>query len=463
MHAITSSRILISGVSDQVGKTLLSIGIIHELRRKGISPSCVVLGPNLLQASIFRRITGRFVRTLDDHLLSANQNLITLDQAGVGADVVLVVGNNGLYDGTKGALHRGSDAEFATLLRTPVVLVADAEHWGVSIQAMMKGFVDCAEGFEIVSSILNCIPSEDLKGNRRKLILEAYKELNLSPPLGLTPKLDGDLSLPDRGPSQAKNTTSMPRQFFVNVAKLVSQHLDIDRLLAYAAGAQSVRAPDFDFEPLSRRTRIAVSDDGCFNLCFQDNMDLLRFFGAEIVSFSPLADEELPSKIGAVYFTGAFLNDYGSELSQNRSMMDSVRDFADSGGVVYAEGSGAAYMCRAFQNSGDGDFIAGLNIIPAIATSTESDIAFNDMATVEDSAMGPAGMLVKALDTGEWRIDEKDHVEKVFKVTRGGQPVASDGYSPGAQIIATPAFLHFASNPLVAKNLVDASEVVHRI
>ncbi|MCB0311072.1 MAG: hypothetical protein KDD42_07545, partial [Bdellovibrionales bacterium] len=135
-------RLLISGVSCGVGKAMLGLGLTHELRQRGVSVSSCVLTPNLLQAIVYRRISGRYVRTLDSRLLSDSQNLISCFFAGVGADIVLVHGNRGLFDGEAPDIIAGSDAEMAKLIGAPVALVIDARGFGSSLAAVVRGFTE---------------------------------------------------------------------------------------------------------------------------------------------------------------------------------------------------------------------------------------------------------------------------------------------------------------------------------
>lgn len=467
MELISAPRIIISGVASGVGKSLLTIGLATALRQKGISVSCCVVRPALLQASILRRITNRFINCLDTRMLSSNQILSSVFRAGLGSDLVLIEGCGGLYDGyNAGSLH-GSDAEIARLIESPVVLVVDLRNIGNSVAALLRGYTDFAEGVKVVGAIGN----RCAKLNRREysaydssfynLALESF---GLAPLLGALPELDLVAGPPPAYACQARNLTSLPRQFFVDLSAAITAQINLDNFIELASQAPRVGLNEEEGKAGSpRRTRIAVAEDSCFGVCFQDNFDLLRFYGAEVVSFSPLADEKLPDRIGAVYFTGGAIAEYGVDLANNISMHDSIRDFARKGGVVYSEGSGTAYLAREFVVEREASPIPGVGVVPITCQFKRSRFMYEDVEVLEEIALGLDGTKVKGISLDEWDVFDDERMVRALKVARSGRPISIEGYSPTAQSTCIFSFLHFGSNPQIAKNLVDAAEVVHSI
>lgn len=464
METLASSRIIVSGISASQGASLFGIGLASELKRRGLSVSASVVGPQLLQAVIYRRLIGRLVRCLDDRLLTPGQNLVGAYQSTVGAEVLLIQGaHGGLYDGASATSLRGSTADMAGLLHTPVALVADPEGFGNSLGALVRGYVDAARDFAVSGvTVANVDVAEQDVAVRREHY-ESIMQLFTAPPVfGVLPRVASEVPLPGAGFSQGVNRTSLPRQFLVDVSGMVNRHVDVDALLASAARAIPIKISDYEHRPFERRARIAVSDDVCFSLLFQDNFDLLRFYGAEIVPFSPLADAGLPRKVGAVYLTGGYLNDYGGELAANKSMLQSLRDFAADGGVVYSEGAGTAYLAEDFRVPGN-DALQGAGVFPGSAIANPEHFAYCDTVTVDESVLGRAGLIVKGVATNEWRMANEEPMVRALRVSVLGNPSTPEGFSPGAQILGTFSFLHFGSNPEIAKNLVDAAQVVQKI
>jgi cobyrinic acid a,c-diamide synthase len=383
----------------------------------------------------------------------------------MGADVLLVIGNRGLFDGVNDE-QRGSDAEFASLAHIPTALVINASGYGPSISAAIKGFTDCSTSFPLAASILNEVPMCEDLDERKQMFTRAIVERGLEPPLGIVPNFETDVSLPERSISQKVNDTSLPRQFYLQASELVANHIDIDRVIAVAQQAPKVQMPEFNLEYASRRARIAVTDDGCFNLCFQDNLDLLRHFGAELKTFSPLADESLPRNTGAVYVTGAFLGGYARDLEKNSSIKESLRDFVAGGGVLYSEGAGTAYLCRSYVDPKTGDVVEGVGILPGEAVPTDRLLEKKDMETLEESILGGPELFLRVVDVGDWGLKPNERILRTVSILPGvnGNPKGDlEGFSPSAQTFCTFSFPHFGSNPQIAKNIVDAAEVFKKI
>lgn len=474
MNAVTLGipRILVSGTGPGVGKSTVSIGLTYELRRRRHSVSCAVLGPRLGQAAILKRVSGRSVRCLDPHLLSSDQILVSLFQAGVGADYVVIDGQEGLFDGPVAGVFRGSDAEMAALTKSQVVLVADGRSYGASIAGVQKGFSALAGGartdggFDVAGMIINRVERIPAVGAQcrddrdMQFFGKALAAFGMNGPLGIVPEFPHGCEFPRMPPRQERNETLLPRQFLVELQKQVQTNVDVPGIMERAELAPAVSVVDFSYEPMHRRCRIAVSEDSCFHLMFQDNLEWLRYYGAELVTFSPLADEGLPRMIGAVYLTGASLAEYAVELARNRGMLNALRQFSEAGGVVYSEGGGTAYLCKDFKPEGASEAIPGVGVLPMSAVAERGTFEYEEAVTFEESILGRPGLVVKGISTGEWKAKNEERMLKSLKIGRAEGGPAPEGFSPGAQVFSTFRFLHFGSNPQLARNLADAAEVV---
>lgn len=463
MELLSVPRIMISGVAAGVGKSLLAVGLAMELRKRGMSVSCAVLGLNLVDALVLKRICGRGVLSLDENLLDTSQVLISSYMAGVGADVVIILGQNGLFDGRpQGGYYIGSDSEMATLVKAPVILALDGRGMGTSVVAVVKGFSDLAKGFSVAGVISNRMMSDENALQMQKdLLSEAFASVpNLPPILGCVPEIHPRPELASRTRiTQKKNYAILERQMLLNLGNTVANNLDIEELLKVAGRADFIRLEDFEYRPEGRKCRIAVADDGAFNLCFQDNIEYLKYFGAEIVTFSPLADTSLPNRVGGIYLTGAYLEEYAAELANNTGLLKAIKDFYLSGGVIYAEGAGAAYLCEEYRLMGRDESYRGVGIIAGKAAPSDGILRLQEAQTIEESILGRPGLRVNAVDTGEWKFLSNGGM-RALRVTSGGSDPYLDGLSPGAQVLATLSFQHWGSNPEIAKSLVEAVSVV---
>jgi len=462
-------RIMISGVSGGVGKSLFMTGLIVALRKQGMSVSCVVVGEALHQSLIYTRLARRYCHTIDRALLGTDQIISTIKRAEVGADIVIIDGAGGFYDGPEPGDEFGSDADLALLTQTPVLLVTEARRPSNSVAAVIRGFAHYSQKEIVHGVVANRLEIEEEVGPilsspvmvTMNACMSAY---GLPPVIAGLPQASFPSQLPPSFCSQRENLTSLPRQLFLDVANLITNHVDLSELLAIAELAPEL--PSVEAEPESRCNvcRIAVSDDVCFNVAYQDNFAWLMHHGAEIVPFSPLADSELPKRIGGLYMTGGYLDSYGAELARNERLRESILAFAQRGGVVYSEGAGTAYLSKSYQVEPGGPTYPGVGLIPGEAVKESRPRGPLRATLIESSVLGAPGGIISGISLGDWAlragaIGAAGSVLRDLRVTvQGGMP-HDEGFSHSGQSLHTFHFLHFGSNREVARALVDAAEV----
>ncbi len=461
MVQISTPRLLISGVCSGAGKSFFTIGLVQELRRRGLSVACCVVGPAVIEATILRRLSGRYVRTLDDRLLSARQNLHTIAEASLGADIMIIEGKEGLYDGYGAGTTRGSDSELAALTSTPVLLVVNAKGFGTSVVALLRGYAAMAKGFALCGTVFNRVERGDFADVRDRDYFEAtLQSCGLHGALlGAIPEIANGNVLSCETISQQKNLSLLPRQFLIDCGEAVARGIDVPAIIARAKQAPPLEVGEVVPPSPGRRSRIAVSDDSCFNVGFQDNQDLLRYYGAELVPFSPLADERLPKKIGAVYLTGASLPDYATELSANHAMRQALLEYVQAGGILFSEGGASAYLAQEFAIDNSKQVFQGVGVLPGRAVVGPLCPRYVEAETIEESIFGAPGQRLKCIISDEWRLEHEPRMVRAFRLSSGDQNSMSEGYSPGAQVICTFGFVQFGANPGLASALVEGAEV----
>ena len=464
MSSITVPRCVISGVRTGSGTTLLSWGLVSELRKAGLGVSVCIVGSSLQRAIVMRRLSGRYVHCLDPQILSRQQMLAELYLAGLGANLVLIVGSGGLFDGGGPTLLDGSPAQVAGQVKSPVILVAEAAGFGHSLAALVQGYSRFAKGVQLGGVILNRMGVEDEHQRLPSFFHESFEFCKLPPIIGMVPERSLSSGTVPPGVGQNKNCTSLALDFLLEVGDLVGRHVDASRVVDLAAQSRPIENLSFGFQPRNIRTRIAVSEDVCFAVSYQTNLELLRYFGAKIVPFSPLADVRLPRDLGGVYLTGAFLADYAEDLQANRDMAGALREFAKAGGVIYAEGAASAYLCREFQTVPGGARYEGVGLIPAVARAREPREGYLRAALCEESVLGARDLQIAGICDRQWSLSsvEEGLVPTLNVQYDQGEPI-KDGWSPGAQMLCTFGLLNFASEPHAAMHLVNACEVVRPV
>lgn len=315
---------ILAGTHSGAGKTTIAIGLMAALARRGLRVQPYKCGPDYLDPTWHTAVTGTPSRNLDLWMLSK----ATIKRlASRPADLSIIEGVMGLFDGP------GSTAELARLLRAPVILVVDAGGMAGSVAAVVRGFESLERGVRLAGVILNRVAGE----SHYQLLREAIQRHCRATVLGYLPK-DDALHMPER------HLGLVPAQQIGRVNELadrlvqqIERTVDLNALLAVAgtAAARAEQAPPaISGEPVAR---IAVARDEAFCFYYEDNLDLLRAFGAELVFFSPLAGEEPPANVGAVYFGGGFPELFAERL-QSHPVAEALRRlpiYAECGGLMY--------------------------------------------------------------------------------------------------------------------------------
>jgi cobyrinic acid a,c-diamide synthase len=460
-------RLLIGGVSSGVGKSLFMTGLIVALRKEGMSVSCCVTGSALHQSLIYSRLSRRYSHSIDRRILEPEQVIAAILEAERGADIVLIDGHGGFYDGPSPGDEFGSDADVANFTQTPAILVGNIPEYSNSLAALVGGFCRFSDKDLIKGLVANRVAiTEDvgpiLANPGMTLLNSGMDTYGLPRFVAGIPTAHFDTPLPGLECGQRENVTALPREFFLDLASLVAHHVDIGELLAIAELAPSLSIASQDPTMRAGVTRIAVSDDVCFNVAYQDNLAWLARYGAEIIPFSPLADIDVPKNVGGIYITGGYLDAYGEELSRNQRIRESIKNFALQGGVVYSEGAGTAYLCNSYQVAAGQAPFPGVGLIDQEAIRTNSPGGFVKATIVEECILGGAGARIQGISTGEWGLrgiaaGGSGGLMNTMRLVVGDGLPFNEGLSPASQALSTFQFFHFGSNQLVARALVDAA------
>ncbi len=358
-------RIVVAGTHSGAGKTTVASGLMAALRARGREVAPFKVGPDFIDPSYHALAAGRPGRNLDA-FLSGPEFIGPLFAHGAeGADVAVVEGVMGLFDGKSGDGELASTAHVAKLLDAPVLLVVDAGAMTRSVAALVHGYATFDPELRVAGMILNRVGSPI----HEKMLRDALEPLRI-PVLGVLHR-DKNLHTPDRhlGLVPAVERRGEAGEALDRLGVAVSRSCDLDGVMRLAASAGPLRVTPWSPEATGTgprtEARVAVAQGPAFSFVYEENLELLRGAGAEVVVFDPTSDKTLPKDADALYLGGGFPETYTEALSANELLREEVRAFARSGRPVAAECGGLLYLCRSL----DGHDMCG--VIDAAARMTD--------------------------------------------------------------------------------------------
>ncbi len=471
--------LVIAGVSSGVGKTTVTVGLLEAFRRLGLRVRAFKVGPDFIDPGFHAQVTGGPSYNLDGWICSRESVLETVARQAADADLALIEGVMGCFDGSDGKGEEGSTAQVAKWLGAPVVLVADARAMARSGAAVVLGFERFDPDLPIAGVIWNRVSGE----THARWLDDALQQHCRALPLGWLPREEA-LALPERhlGLVTARERR-LTREFLDALVSAVEKSVDLDRLLSLAKSQVEPRPPHPD--PLPQRGRgkrvlslslegegegegapavkIGVAMDEAFQFYYPANFDLLKAAGAELVFWSPLMDSILPA-VDGLYLGGGYPELYARELSANVTMREAIRAFAESGRPLYAECGGLMYCSRALEDL-DGNEHPMVGLLPTTVRMKPKKLTLGyvEVEFAADSPLAPAGAQVRGHEFHYSRIDEVPaSVPRVYRLRRrrggkGGKPEAgreinaerAEGYLVDNALMSY-VHLHFGSNPEIA-------------
>ena len=445
--------IVIAGVRSGVGKTTIATGIMGALTRRGYAVQPFKAGPDYIDPTYHKLACGVPSRNLDTWLLPHATVLELFQKAAARRQVSVVEGVMGVFDGHSSLDEEGSTAQLAKLLGAPVVLIADAAKVARSVAAEVLGYQKFDPDLRIAGVILNGV------GGPRHLEfcqpqIEATTKL---PVLGYLPRRP-DFEQPERHLGLIPTVEgTVARNWYESLITQVEETIDVGRILKLAESAETPSAgvQVYPEEPQPRRAVIAVAQDKAFNFYYQDSLDLLEAWGAEIAPFSPMEDEALPEGVGGLYLGGGFPELFAAELSENRPMHDAIRAAAGRGVPVYAECGGLMYLGRSLAGF-DGTAHPMIGLIPAVSAMSQSrlTLGYREVEACSDSPLLRQGQRVRGHEF-HWSTLERPPAadEAVYKVIdQDGRP---DGFRADS-VWASYVHVHMGSNPGLAPRFVES-------
>jgi cobyrinic acid a,c-diamide synthase len=350
---VSTPRLVIAGLAGDSGKTLLAAGLARLLTSRGLAVAPYKKGPDYIDAGWLGAAARRPGRNLDTFLMTPAAIGEALARGGK-ADVALVEGNRGLYDGLD-ADGTHSTAELAKLVRAPVVLVVDVTKATRTVAAMILGCRAMDGAVDIAGVVLNRVGS----ARHERVVRDAVRKVGGPPVLGAIPRLGCD-PFPGRHLGLLTAVEHPEREQALELAsEVVARHVDVEALLALARSAPEVALPDRAPVAAGSPAKVAVLRDEALSFYYPENLEALEEAGAELSFVSPLAARDLP-EVDAVYIGGGFPEVHAERLAANADFRRDLREAASGGLPVYAECGGLMYLGKELLVDGVSHPMAGV-------------------------------------------------------------------------------------------------------
>lgn len=441
----TVPTFIVSGTSSGSGKTTVALGLMAAFKDRGYCVQPFKCGPDFIDPGLHRLVTGKVSRNLDLWMSGEEFSRDTLYRNSRNADIAIIEGVMGMFDG--GISSSGALSE---TLDIPGILVLDVRSMAQSAAAIVKGFETLYPKAAPKGIILNRIASE----RHLQLVSEAILTHCEAEILGYLPRtLEFEIPSRHLGLLTEDEAPLSPKAIQL-LAKTIADHVDLDRIEKLFTGgpAPVTSAAPSPAHLQSPRCRIGVARDKAFCFYYEDNFDILREAGCELVFFSPLTDTELPSGLDALYLGGGYPELYAERLSSNLPMITSIHQWIENDRPVYAECGGFMYLTEGIIDQ-DNVFHKMVSAFPVTARMQKSraSLGYREVTTQSACCFGPAGTVLRGHEFHYSNIDKMpDHIDRIYAVNNG----TSEGYTY-KKALGGYMHLHFGYAPRVANEFIN--------
>ncbi len=465
-----TARLVIAGVRSGVGKTTVTAGLIAALARRGLTVQPFKTGPDYIDPTYHTLAAGRPCRNLDTWMVPPERVQALFAHVAADADIAVVEGVMGIFDGFSYEGEEGSTAQVAKLIAAPVLLMLDAGKMARSAGALALGYQQFDPALSLAGFIVNKVGSD----KHGQGVATAIEQATGLPVLGWLTR-DSELEIPERHLGLIPTAEPGRWQTFINAAAdRVEQALDLDRLLAIARQVQPLDIPDLPALFFDNRSNmsggprsvvsgpptIAIARDEAFNFTYQDNLELLQAAGARLAFFSPLHDQILPPQTAGIMLSGGFPELYAGQLAANAAMQQALRQAHQRGVPIYAECGGLMYLTEAIIDlEGQEQPMVGLLPGRSVMTRQRLTLGYRQAQAASDSWLLQAGETVRGHEFhySTWENRPADLPPAYYLLPRSGEgEPRPDGANLG-NLWASYVHLHFWGQPELATSFVEAA------
>ena len=436
-------KILIAGTNSGVGKTTISLGIMQALTKRNLKVQPYKVGPDYIDPSYHTFITGRDSRNLDSYMLDDEKIKYIFKNASKDADVSVIEGVMGLYDGFGIDLNSCTSSYTSKILKSPVILVINGKAMSSSAAAMVLGYKELDKEVNIKGVIVNNVKTK----NHYELIKEAIEKYCNIEVLGYFPPNE-KFKLDSRhlGLVPSVEIEALTEKFY-DLGSEIEKYINIDRLIEISESEEIETSFELNELPKFKNKSIAIAYDKAFNFYYKENLELLNQMNIEIKTFSPLYDEIVP-KADCIYIGGGFPEVFAKELGINKKMRESIKKAHENNVPIYAECGGLMYLGEKLLDL-DGNEYEMVGIFEGISKMTKSLKRFGycDGIAKVDTVLSNKGDIIKGHEFHHSEFNSNEECSYKMVKKRGNKIVDEwyGGYSKG-NTLATYLHTHFYNN-----------------
>ena len=454
---MANPRILIAGTHSGVGKTTVTLSLLAAFRARGRQVQPFKVGPDFIDPGHHRLASGRESRNLDGWMLGSDLNKHIFHCASPDADLSIIEGMMGLFDGSSATAETGSAAELAKQLKAPVLLVIDGSAMARSAAAMVYGYAKFDPELQLAGVIFNKIKS---KGHYGLLKEAVEKETEVKVVGFLRP--DSELTIPDRHLGLRTAIEQGSTDLYVKLGQAASETIDLDMIEQIAQSSpspisDSIRPSGKVSKRSGKTIKIGIAYDPAFCFYYPENLELLQNEGAELVLFSPMSNPSLPD-VDLLYLGGGYPELYAEALERNTEMRKAICQFADRGGPILAECGGLMYLTSHLQDfEGNSHEMAGVFQAETVMDRSTMTLGYREMTVSQPCLLGEIGATVRGHEFHYSSLVPQEDLSYVGSITDAqGRDRGHDGMKH-ANVVALYTHLHFSSQPAIPRSLIQTA------
>lgn len=411
------------------------------LSRAGYRVQPFKCGPDFIDPSLHKLVTGKVSRNLDLWMCGKSFCINSLEKQSRDADLAVIEGVMGMFDGGE-----SSSASLSAELSIPTILVLDVSSAAESAAAVLKGFEQLYPSVAPTGVILNKIAGD----HHFDMVATAIGHHCSAEIVGYVPRTL-QFTIPSRHLGlHMGDELPLKADDIERLAESIQKYVDLEKLVALAGTPENgeIQEPRYNRK---RSARIGIARDNAFCFYYQDNLDLLQAAGAELVYFSPLNDSNLPENLDGLYLGGGYPELWADQLSSNKSMISSIKDWIEDDGPVYSECGGFMYLTKGIVDQ-DGRFHEMVDIFP-VQSRMQKNLAalgYREIHLQDDSFFGPTGTTIRGHEFHYSGIDGMpSSIDRLYEENKS----SCEGYRY-KNCVGGYAHLHFGYNPNVTAEFV---------